>query len=387
MNNTTVLDNVTNTTSIFQRYPGFTALFEEFSPTGTLAERVIPPVWYFVGFVGNPVSAVIWFGRRMRRNNSSAIYLGSLAVSDFVFLLLHLLYHLHTTWGYDIYNVDKGCEPFMFFFYIPQYLSVILVAAFTVERYTAVCHPFLKEKWCTVRRACILVILCVTFSTALASVQIYIWTYQPEYNACNLRSEAAAGGDKSLWAIWNWAVDIPILGVLPLVVLIFNALVLHEIIKLSKNGVITRQQGRGSGGNNTASTLTLLSVSFFLIITQIMATVVTNLQPAFPIGDVMLTDTQVRADPTWTRLFTYMDARKITDVISISHFACYFVIYFLTGKHFRREVFFLATCQGRLHFLDRLVAKTRKGERYSMVSSNGHTLATDTCTTAFTTTM
>lgn len=377
--------NNTNDT-IFDRYLTLSALLEEFVYVGILFERMVCPVWYFIGFLTNPVSAIIWFGRRMRRNNSSAIYLGSLAVSDFFFLILHFFHYLQYSWGFKIFNVPSGCEPFMLFYYIPQYFSVILVAGFTVERYTAVCHPFLKEKWCTVKRACCLVACFLVFSTALASVQIFIWTYDPTVDMCNTRPEAKGKVEGEGFSHnWKWTIDILIFGILPLIVLLFNCLVLREIIKLSQNGVITRQQNRSGGSNNTASTLTLLSVSFYLIVTQLAATVVSNIEALFHYGEIDLTDDEVRRDPKWCKLFSYLEARKIVEVICLSHFACYFFIYVLTGKHFRREVLYLLSCNGRISFLSSLLGRTHKGERYSMVTSNGHSLATDTCTTTFTT--
>ncbi|KAL8604397.1 hypothetical protein ACOMHN_042227 [Nucella lapillus] len=387
MNNTTTASTQGELT--MNQY-SMSQLMSTFAPAGVLAERIVPPIWYLIGFLGNTVSGVIWFGSRMRRNNSSAVYLGSLAVSDLTFLFLHMLYNLHIAWGYDVYNVHGGCEAFMFFFYFPQYLSVVLVAAFTIERYVAVCHPFLKEKLCTVRRAFLVVLLCAVLSIVLSSAQIYIWTFHHRLNACNVRDVAGEGQNRSFMSIWNWVVDMTMFMGVPLVVLIFNVLVLREIIKLSRNGVISRQQqnrSSGGGSNNTASTLTLLSVSFFLIITQVTATIVSNLQGAFTTGDWTMTGNEARGDPTWSSLFNYLAARKIIDMICLSHFACYFFVYCLTGKHFRREVLYLATCHGQLHCVDRLLATSHRRERYSMVSSNGHTLATDTFSTAFTTTM
>ncbi|XP_076465301.1 uncharacterized protein LOC143297030 isoform X2 [Babylonia areolata] len=380
------------TLNVFERYT-VSQLVETFAPAAAWAERVVPPIWYFVGFFGNPVSAYVWLGARMRRNNSSAVYLGLLAVSDLVFLFLHLLHTLHVTWGRDVYNAPGGCEAFMFFFYIPQYLSVVLVAAFTVERYVAVCHPFLKEKWCTERRAFLAVGACTGLSAALSTAQLYIWTFFPTLNICNTRPQAAEGGDASFWNVWTWVVDMLLFALLPLVVLLFNALVLREIVRLSRNGIISRQVSRGGGGGGgdgggggsggtTASTLTLLCVSFFLIVTQLAATLVNTLQSAYPPGPHLLTDLQLGTDATWRAFFTYLDCRKVLETLCLSHYSCYFFVYCLTGKHFRREVRHLLTCQGRLSCGSR---RGRRGERYSMVSSNGHSLNTTNCTMAFTT--
>ena len=261
---------------------------------------MVPPLWYLLGFMGNPISALVWSGRRMRRNNSSAVYLSALAVSDTIFLLLHLLYMLHVAWGHDVYNRAGGCEVFMMMFYAPQYMSVLLVAAFTAERYVAVCHPFLKEKWCTVRRACVATSLCLLLSLGIASVQAYIWTFHEPLNICNTRPSAAEGDHRSFWNVWTWAVEVVVFLALPLVVLVFNVLVLREIVRLSNDGVITRQQGRShsSGSSTTTSTLTLLCVSFFFVVTQLTATIVTNLQLAFPTGSPFLTDSEVSEECT-----------------------------------------------------------------------------------------
>lgn len=377
MNNTTL-----GLSHILQRYTSRTAILEEFAPSGQLVERIVTPFWYIIGFIGNPISAVIWLGQRMRRNNSSAIYLGALSISDLLFLFLHFLQTLHFAWGFDVYNTYIICEIFYFLYYILQYLSTFLVLGFTVERYVAVCHPFLKEKLCTVKRA-VMVVVCLTlFSTGLASAQIYFWTFSASEGTCNIRSEATTEGSTSFWSIWTWITDIFAFVIVPLIVLIFNILVLREIFKISKNDLMQRQQCRS--GNSTASTVTLLAVSFYLIITQISATVVVCLQSIFPHGNMFMDDDDIRSDKTWSHLFTYLDVRKVIEVICLSHYACYFCIYCVTGKHFRKEVVFLVTIQGRLRLLASVVCRRRRKERYSMVSTNGVPMS-ETFTTAFST--
>ncbi|XP_050401706.1 galanin receptor type 1 [Patella vulgata] len=368
--------------NVFLRYPSIAALIDTFAPGASMAERVIPPIWYLIGFVGNPMSAAIWFGKRMRRNNSSAIYLGALSISDFIFLVLHLIATLHLAWGYKTYNTKNGCEVFHFFYYVPQYLSTLLVLGFTVERYIAVVHPFLKEKWCTVRRASFLVGILTLFSVVIASAQTYIWFYYSLTDSCNIRPEAQVGGNGSFWNVWTWITDLLIFGVVPLIVLIFNVLVLREIYKLSNNGVIARQ----SGGTNstTASTVTLLAVSFYLIVTQIASTILNCMQYVFTHGSIHLTDEEVREDPEWSSMFTFMTIRKIIDTICLSHYACYVFIYAFTGKHFRKEILYILTCYGRSSWLDKICSKTHRGERYSMVTGNGNPVS-ETCTATFTT--
>ncbi|XP_059152930.1 FMRFamide peptide receptor frpr-18-like [Physella acuta] len=363
---------------VFERYTP-TGLLEVFTPAGQMVEKCLMPLFYFIGYIGNPLSAYIWLSQRMRRNNSSAIYLGALSISDLMFLMLHLLYYLHTVWGYGIYNGPVTCELFMVLFYAPQYLSSLLVLGFTAERYIAVCHPFMKEKWCTVWRAVVIVLCLAVFSLCVASVQGYIWTYNLNTSACYLREEAHDG---NFWSVWGWCTEIPFFVLLPLLVLLLNMLVLREIYKISRNDLVNRQQTRGGGGS-TASTVTLLAVSFFFIVTQLSATVANNLQPLFPTGDHNMTDDQIRQDSTWMSLFRYLEVKRVVDALCLSHYACYFLIYCCTGKHFRKEIYFLLTLHGRLA---NMVSRRRGREQYSMVSTNGGQLS-ETFTTNFSTTM
>ena len=297
-------------------------------------------------------------------------------------------------------------QTFMFFFYTPQYLTVVLVATFTMERYVAVCHPFLKEKWCTVRRAAILVLILVVVCMLVSTGNIFMWTYlPPPYHMCTWRPAAYRGHPESFVHIWRWSVEMLVFAVLPLIVLIFNVMVIREIVRLANNGVVIQGRrsssitggsgGGGSGGNTgsntTASTLTLLSVSFFLIITQLVSTLISNIDSLFPTGPFLMTDEQITQDNTWSAFFTYMNTKKILDIVCMSHYSCYFFVYCLTGKHFRREVIYLLSGQGKIKCCQQLLdARQRREQRYSMVSSNGHSLATTemsmshTVSTAFT---
>jgi len=54
-------------------------------------DRVVTPILYVVGVTGNTLSAIVWLQRRMHANNSSAVYLVALSVSDLLFLLLHFV--------------------------------------------------------------------------------------------------------------------------------------------------------------------------------------------------------------------------------------------------------------------------------------------------------
>jgi len=145
-------DMTTSIRSLYERYPG-TLLNERFIPDAAMFSKVIFFVWLIIGVVGNSLSAIVWIMRRMRRHNSSAIYVGSLSVNCLVFLVMYLFNALHSHYGVHLYNLPVVCQVFGVLFFVPQYLTQLLVLAFTVDRYIVVCHPLRRQVFCHPGRA------------------------------------------------------------------------------------------------------------------------------------------------------------------------------------------------------------------------------------------
>jgi len=94
-----------------------------------------------------------------------------------------------------------------------------------------------------------------------------------------------------------------------------------------------------SKSRSSATTFTLLVVSFYLIFTTLPVTVCYALYLTFPEGDPSLTDAEARAaDPVWRRFMIYSNIRTVVEEIGLSHYACTFYIYLLTGRVFRRQL-------------------------------------------------
>ncbi|VDI32223.1 Hypothetical predicted protein [Mytilus galloprovincialis] len=175
MKNTTLFENfmtrdfLSNISEIAR--PSTTEILLRFEPYSVYIDRIVSPIWYIIGLFGNPISAKVWLGRKSRKN-SSAIYLGLLAIVHMFQLIIHFVFvELTYTWDIPTNNKPVLCETLNVLSIIPQYLAPLLVLGFTVERYIAVCHPFKKETFCTVRRA-IIVIACLTaLSVGFACVQ------------------------------------------------------------------------------------------------------------------------------------------------------------------------------------------------------------------------
>ena len=177
-------------------------------------------------------------------------------------------------------------------------------------------------------------------------MQAYLWMYDPISKDCVTRKESMDGGNLSLWSIWTWTTETLVFLVVPLFILVFNVLVIREVKRLSASGRSMLPGGQTTHTNSSGATTTvmLLSVSFYMIITTLPATLVYALIQVYPEGDHGLTDAQMLEDPVWTRFFIYITSRKIVEEICLSHYACNFFLYLLTGEQFRMSLMETLTC-------------------------------------------
>lgn len=332
MDNSSVSDNNTNLdNSSLIRGPNSYEIHRIAAPELLVIDRLITPIWYLIGLTGNTLSGKIWLARKVRKTNSSAIYLGSIAIVHFVFICLHIWMELLQAWGWQTYNRPYLCEIYMVMFITPQYLAPILILGFTVERYIAVCHPFLKEKFCTVKRAAIVVSSLTLVAVLMALCQGYVWAYDEESTVCEIRQEVT-----DFYVSWTWFSETLIFLIVPVTVLVFNILVIVEIRKINKFGAGFGQDG-GRGSNQT-STVTLLSVSFYLICTLLPATIVYTIQLSIPPGNLAVPPERWASDPSWKSYLIYYHIRRIVEEICFSNYCCYVFIYYITSGYFQDEV-------------------------------------------------
>jgi len=202
----------------------------------------------------------------------------------------------------------------------------------------------------------------------LGSIQPYLWAYNPTTDKCSLRPNAEA-----LWEVWSWTTEMIVFLVVPLVILTVNVLVMREVWRMSHAGpasgpVLPAASSRGSKAvtdprhssvysgiptsKNAATNVMLLTVSFYVIITTLPATLVYVLGNAFP--EVRPTfhgacadggATTTRLAPTggledaevvaWQRYVVYATVRNVVNEICLSHYACNFFFYVVTGREFR----------------------------------------------------
>ena len=93
---------------------------------------------------------------------------------------------------------------------------------------------------------------------------------------------------------------------------------------------------------SAATNAMLLSVSFYVIFTTLPATVVYVLYAVFPEGPYLDPSTcrpvDMALDATWRRHVIYQLVTKIVNELCLSHYACNFIVFAVTGLEFRREL-------------------------------------------------
>lgn len=322
-------------------------LYAIYRPSITAINKYVTPALYVVGFPGNLVSFLIWIRPRMR--HSSGCYLAALAMTDLLFLTLHVCFELQFTWrAIDWLSYPGVCELFPMFFLAAQHLSPLLVLAFTVERYISICHPFKKDVFCTTSRAYHIILSMMAFSLLLNSIQAYFWSHSSgTHNTCELRSEVLTtipGYSASFWDVYSWTAETLIFLVSPLLIVVFNSLVIAEQRKVTArereltSSIIRSGKSRPKSAAPSATTIMLLVVSFYLIFTTLPVTVSYVLYNSFPAGNTSMADTEVLTDRTWQTYFDYWMAKVIIQEFGMSHFACNIIIYLCTGRIFRSEL-------------------------------------------------
>lgn len=117
---------------------------------GTIAATLV----LTVGLTGNilVITVIMWSSKMWSPTNC---YLVSLSFSDLLFLL-----HATVPYTYELYFIvkqwkfgDTACRIMTTMQYLSVDISVVSMAAFSIERWVAICHPMRAQTLCTVNRA------------------------------------------------------------------------------------------------------------------------------------------------------------------------------------------------------------------------------------------
>uniref|UniRef100_A0A6V7KAS5 G-protein coupled receptors family 1 profile domain-containing protein n=1 Tax=Bracon brevicornis TaxID=1563983 RepID=A0A6V7KAS5_9HYME len=132
---------------------------------------IIYTLIFLTGIIGN-ISTCIVIARNKSMHTATNYYLFSLAVSDLLLLISGLPAEIYLVWSKfpyifgEVFCVLRGLAA-----ECSTNASVLTIAAFTVERYVAICHPFLSHTMSKLSRAIKLIIIIWLIGLAFAIPQ------------------------------------------------------------------------------------------------------------------------------------------------------------------------------------------------------------------------
>lgn len=189
------------------------------------------PSMIFVGLVGNLLSCVVFLNTHLKMRSSS-YYLAALACADFGFLASLFLVWLNGTLEIPVFNIEGYCQCIVYISSVCSFLSVWLIAAFTVERFIAVQYPLHRPHLCTVARAKAIVLYLVCISLAIHTyvfVTSGIIKLDDGSEVCEMLE-----GYREAMRVIN-IIDSVLTLIAPLVlIVVMNAMIIYNLVKFGK---------------------------------------------------------------------------------------------------------------------------------------------------------
>jgi len=199
----------------------------------TVVYRTVLPVICTFGIVGILLTLIVLSRKSMR--TSTNCYLMALSVADLAFLVLLAslfvpsaaqqshVFHIYAVYAAVMTNVTLMA-------------SIWLTVVLAIERYVAICRPFLAARVCTIRAA--VVAIGVVFALALASRLPNFWEHRITWYRdpkANNRSVAYAvmtelAFDDVYVRLYPWLVDAALASIVPfMALLVLNMSLVREV--------------------------------------------------------------------------------------------------------------------------------------------------------------
>ena len=247
--------------------------------TYRIVYRIIIPIVCVVGIIGITLTVIVLTRKSMR--SSTNCYLTGLSIADLLFLLIlstRLLGNLFPRHGVQ-YHIFIICMT-----YATIFLNTFLIASIwttvmlAIERYIAICQPFIAGRACTVMRArlMIVVIYVCSFLCRLPNFWEHrvITLYDHVTNRSIVYMDSSAMHDNAAYRdVYPWIVDGLLSSILPfLLLLVLNVCLIVEVRKSSKyikNNLLSTQDAHSSIKREELQiTIMLISVVIVFFICQ-----------------------------------------------------------------------------------------------------------------------
>lgn len=177
-------------------YSDDTFIGETYGPPRDPLYVVIPTtiIYFFIfvtGFVGN-ISTCIVISRNRSMHTATNYYLFSLAISDFILLISGVPNDVYMIWSkYPYVFGETFCVLRGVLAEASANATVLTITAFTVERYVAICHPFLSRTMSKLSRAIryIFVIWVISITLAVPQAMQFGIDDQMGFDQCLIKHE------------------------------------------------------------------------------------------------------------------------------------------------------------------------------------------------------
>ncbi|KAK9302921.1 hypothetical protein QLX08_005193 [Tetragonisca angustula] len=235
---------------------------------------VIYAVIFLTGLVGN-VSTCVVIARNKSMHTATNYYLFSLAVSDLLLLISGLPPEMYYIWSHFPYVFGEAfCIIQSFAAETSANATVLTITAFTVERYVAICHPFISHTMSKLSRAVKFVIVIWLMALCLAVPQAIQFGVIYEYSNGSAILDSARCAMK--WTLIEHAFEIStmLFFVLPMTIII--VLYILIAVKLRRSRLLTATVKRKNlpAGPNHCDTGRVKSAAQRNVIRMLVAVVV-----------------------------------------------------------------------------------------------------------------
>lgn len=364
------------------------AMLARYYPVAYYIDLILPFFVYAFGFVGNSVSAALWFQRRLSRNNSSAFYLALILIVHLLFLVVHCIDYLDKVFVWHLaVRSYLYCEVVTYLLYFARYLSPLLVLGFVGERFIAVCYPLYRKVLCRTRTARTYAAVGGTVVALLSVAHPVFWTVDPVKGFCGYRT---LPGLETAWSVFSPVTDVMFFVVLPLFVVVLDLIVVVKLCRIRNNAIRTktnrtsmalqklsgekhgRRGGGGGGGGQEerdrgpkkeeeemerpmpelairvpaqATTAFILTVSLYEALCLMAESTVYLLMASYPRGDPHLTEAEIVQDPTWIGFFRYSAAQCVVYGLTLTRHGCLTLLFLAIGAKFREAFCDLLRCR------------------------------------------
>ena len=309
--------------------------------------KLVPPIVVILGTFGNGLTIIVLL-RQFKNLSSTAVYLLTLACSDLMILYLGPIRQwIQYIWKEGINDVrlmtDAGCRTSLFFTYFSFQFSSWLLVAVTIERVISVMLPHKVKLGCTTMKAGITVLIIIACLVPLNAHYFYGYRLRKNPNQsgspyiCGPLPEYV-GYQTFLYKYWTW-VDFAVGFAVPFAILLVGNILIIVSLK--------RQANRRRKMSMTQTEKEGRSVTLMLIVLCVIYAIC-----LIPYNVYFIVLPYVR-EAAFKMPFLEMVKRMeyllfihaVVSCLSYINSTTNFLLYFLSGTRFRKEVRHLFTCR------------------------------------------